>query len=164
MGGGYNCPLKAKQPNGYDVIMASGMMGFLLPEKIDASMEAGIDLPIKEYLFTMILADEKSPYSIMNDNCCGDGGIPGYIMGTLVPSEHTLSRMPVILAHETNHNMRFQIEKWRNDISLGEYMVCEGLAENFATFIYGEEQMGPWVSRTDMQTLKYIRQIFIVRS
>lgn len=186
--GVYNCPLKAKQPNGYDVIMASGMMGFLLPEKIDASMEAGIDLlgdnefwnqcqlsietslkyfvdagvdlPIKEYLFTMILADEKSPYSIMNDNCCGDGGIPGYIMGTLVPSEHTLSRMPVILAHETNHNVRFQIEKWRNDISLGEYMVCEGLAENFATFIYGEEQIGPWVSRTDMQTLnEYIKPL-----
>lgn len=26
--------MKAAQPNGYDVIMASGMLGFLLPEKL----------------------------------------------------------------------------------------------------------------------------------
>lgn len=184
----YHCPLKAKQPGGYDVIMASGMLGNLLPQKIDATLEheiqllsddtfwekcklsiekslecftdAGVDLPIKEYLFTATLSDPKSPYSIMSENCCGDGGIPGYIFATLVPSEETMRRIPVILAHETNHNVRFQIEEWRNDIPLGEYMVCEGLAENFATAMYGEEQVGPWVYKTDMQTLnEYIKPL-----
>ena len=33
----YHCPLKAKQPGGYDVIMASGMLGFLSPQKVDLS-------------------------------------------------------------------------------------------------------------------------------
>lgn len=184
----YPIPLKAKQPGGYDIIMASGMMGHLLPQKIDDStMESinllsedafwnncqqaietslqyfvnqGIDLPRKEYLFTVMLADPDSPYSIMNDNYCGDGGIPGYIFGSLVPSEYTMSRLPVALAHETNHNVRFQFEKWSNNISLGEYMVCEGLAENFATSLYGEEQVGPWVSKTDPETLNdYIKPI-----
>ena len=184
----YHCPLKAKQPGGYDCVMASGMMGYLVPQKIDASMEKsiellsdqtfwkqcrlsiekslkcftdiGIELPLKEYLFTIMLADPESPYSIMNDNYCGDGGIPGYILGSLVPSEYTMSRLPVALAHETNHNVRFQFEKWRDDISLGAYMICEGLAENFATSLYGEEQVGPWVSKTDMEILnEYIKPL-----
>jgi len=184
----YHCPLKSKQPNGYDVIMFSGMLGYLLPQKIDVNSETsiallgdnefwnnchlvieaslkcfidtGVDLPLEEYLFTIMLADPNSPYSIMNDNYCGDGGIPGYIFGSLVPSEYTMNRLPVVLAHETNHNVRFQFEKWTNDISLGAYMVCEGLAENFATSMYGEEQIGPWVSKTDLQTLnEYIKPL-----
>ena len=61
--------------------------------------------------------------------------------------------LPVALAHETNHNVRFQFIKWRNDITLGEMMVSEGLAENFATYLYGEDKAGPWVKKTDMKTL-----------
>lgn len=177
----YHCPLKAKYPGGYDVILMSNMMGYLTPQKIDSSAQndirllgddafwqrcqkaienslqcftdKGIELPLKEYVFTILLANPKSPYSIMNDNYCGDGGIPGYIFGILVPSEYTMMRLPVALAHETNHNIRFQFEKWTQDISLGAYMVSEGLAENFAVSLYGEENVGPWVSKTDMQTL-----------
>lgn len=113
----YHCPLKAKQSGGYDVVMASGMLGYLLPQKIGdteqkyiaeladeklwtdcvASIESslmtfvshGIDLKVKEYMFTLMLADPSSPYSVMNDGYCGDGGIPGYIFGSLVPSETT---------------------------------------------------------------------------
>ena len=184
----YHCPLKAKQPNGYDVVMASSMLGYLSPQKMDASLkdkinllgdetfwemcqqaieksfkcfvDAGVELPIKEYLFTIMMSDPESPYSIMCDNCCGDGGIPGYIFGSLVPSEYTMSRMPAVLAHETNHNVRFQFEKWTNDITLGAYMISEGLAENFATSIYGEEYLGPWVTKTDMQMLnEYIKPL-----
>lgn len=184
----YHCPLKAKQPGGYDVVMASGMLGYLLPQKIGKKEEAyideladdklwaacaasieqslmqfanmGIDLRVKEYLFTLALVDPESPYSIMCDNYSGDGGIPGYIFGSLVPSAFTKSRMPIALAHETNHNVRFQYIKWSNDISLGEYMICEGLAENFAVSIYGEENVGPWVSKTDEETLnEYIKPL-----
>ena len=177
----YHCPLKAKYPGGYDVILMSDMMGYLTPLKVDRSVEndikllgdekfwqqcqlaiekslkcftdQGMELPLKEYVFTILLANPKSPYSIMNDNYCGDGGIPGYIFGILVPSEYTMMRLPVALAHETNHNIRFQFEKWTQDISLGAYMVSEGLAENFAVSLYGEENVGPWVSKTDMQIL-----------
>lgn len=38
----YNVPLKSMQPNGYDVIMASGMLGFLLPEKMDEKQAESI--------------------------------------------------------------------------------------------------------------------------
>ena len=40
----YSVPMKAAARNGYDVIMASGMLGFLLPEKIDEKSAEGIIL------------------------------------------------------------------------------------------------------------------------
>ncbi len=184
----YNVPMKAAAPNGYDVIIASGMLGHLAPAKIDVAqadniemlssdalwsecqrtMEKalacfsanGVDLPVKEYLYTILLADPENPYIILNEGYMGDGGIPGYINLALVPSEYTVRRLPACLAHEANHNVRFQFIKWRNDITLGEMIVSEGLAENFATHLFGEEFVGPWVSKTDMQTLnEYIKPI-----
>lgn len=184
----YNVPMKAATPNGYDVIMASGMLGHLAPEKVDASqkesiarissdalwtacrqaieksldcfVDSGMELPVKEYLFTILLANAESPYISLSDGYCGDGGIPGYIFACLTPNEYTVDRLPVVLAHETNHNVRFQFIQWRADITLGEMMVGEGLAENFATWLYGEDKVGPWVSKTDMETLnEYIKPI-----
>lgn len=177
----YNIPMKAKTPNGYDVIMASAMLGHIAPAKIDETqeqnirlisddtlwekcalairkslncfLEQGIVLPVQEYLFTILLANPENPYMILNEGYCGDGGIPGYIFSWLIPNEYTLEHLPAALAHETNHNIRFQFIEWKNDITLGEMMVSEGLAENLATFLYGEDHAGPWVTRTDRKTL-----------
>ncbi len=184
----YHIPMKAKAPGGYDVIMASERLGHIAPTKVDETQkhaisllsddtlwdecersiqrslscftEQGIELPVQDYLFTILLADCKDPYIILNEGYCGDGGIPGYIFSWLLPDEHTLSHLPAALAHEANHNVRFQFEKWKFDITLGEMMVSEGLAENFATFLYGEEKAGPWVTKTDLKTLHdYIKPI-----
>lgn len=184
----YSVPMKAATPNGYDVIMASGMLGHIAPTKVDETQRenierissdvlwsaceqsikksldcftaSGVELPVQEYLFTILLANAESPYISMNEGYCGDGGIPGYIFSWLVPNEYTLEHLPVALAHETNHNIRFQFEKWHNDITLAEMMVSEGLAENFATYLYGENNVGPWVSKTDFETLnEYIKPI-----
>ena len=184
----YSIPLKAATPNGYDVIMASGMLGHIMPTKVDETQrdnierissdslwidckqsiqrslecfsKAGVELPVQEYLFTILLANAESPYTIMNGGYCGDGGIPGYIMAWLIPNDYTIEHLPVALAHETNHNVRFQFIKWKNDITLGEMMVSEGLAENFATYLYGEDKAGPWVKKTTMKMLnEYIKPI-----
>lgn len=184
----YSVPMKAATPNGYDVIMASGMLGHIAPTKVDETQRSnierlssdnlwsacersikkslacfeqrGIVLPVQEYLFTILLANAESPYISMNEGYCGDGGIPGYIFSWLLPNDFTLEHLPVALAHETNHNVRFQFIKWKNDITLGEMMVSEGLAENFATYLYGEEKAGPWVTKTDLKTLnQYIKPI-----
>lgn len=183
----YNVPMKAAVPNGYDVIMASGMLGFLAPTKVDDTQQAdielissdmlwtacsqsirssldcfaekGIELPVKEYLFTVLLADADNPYIVMSEGYSGDGGIPGYLFACLVPNEYTLAHLPAVLAHETNHNVRFQFIQWKNDITLGEMMVSEGLAENFATGLYGENMAGPWVTKTDMVALNNIKPV-----
>lgn len=177
----YNIPMKAKTPNGYDVIMASAMLGHIAPAKIDETqeqnirlisddtlwekcalairkslscfLEQGIVLPVQEYLFTILLANPKNPYMILNEGYCGDGGIPGYIFSWLIPNEYTLEHLPTALAHETNHNIRFQFIEWENNITLGDMIISEGLAEVFATSLYGEDKAGPWVTKTDRATL-----------
>ena len=101
----YSVPMKAAEPNGYDVIMASGMLGHIAPTKVDESQrgnidrissdmlwtaceqsikkslscfsENGIELPVQEYLFTILLANAENPYIVLNKGYCGDGGIPG---------------------------------------------------------------------------------------
>ncbi|MFR8045902.1 MAG: DUF2268 domain-containing putative Zn-dependent protease [Eggerthella lenta] len=39
-------------------------------------------------------------------------------------------------------------------MTLGEMMVSEGLAENFAVSLYGEENAGPWVTKTSADVLE----------
>ncbi|MBU3133406.1 DUF2268 domain-containing protein [Clostridium gasigenes] len=184
----YNVPLKSPQKGGYDVVMASGMLGYLAPSEVDEKQKenidlisnedlwktcektiqnslecftkAGYELPVKEYMFSIVLGNPKSPYMLMCDGYSGEGGIPGYIFASLVPNEYTISRIKVALAHECNHNVRFQFEKWKNDITLAEMMIHEGIAENFATSMFGEDMVGPWVSKTDKETLNdYIKPI-----
>ena len=184
----YNVPIKAKQKGGYDVIMANSMLGYIAPrdinesksqeikylnnesvwnlctESIEKSLEqlvnAGVELKVDEYKYTILLANAESIYAKLSGSCCGDGGIPGSIFLSLIPKEDTMNRIPSVLAHECNHNVRFQFIKWSNDITLEEMMINEGLAENFATWMYGEGNLGPWVTNTDMDTLNdYVKPL-----
>lgn len=61
--------------------------------------------------------------------------------------------MKAALAHECNHNVRYQFIQWDHTVNLGELIVIEGLAENFATFMFGEEWLGPWITKTNAETL-----------
>ena len=178
----YHVPLHPAQPGGYDVVMASEMLGILPPARVDGSwadavrrladeelwrssqqaveralarfVERGIELRVQDYLFSVLLGDPDSPALAASDGYCGDGGIPGYILAWLVPNDDTVRRLPAALAHETNHNVRFQFVAWHDDITLGEMMVSEGLAENFAVSLYGEENAGPWVTKTSADVLE----------
>ena len=117
-------------------------------------VERDIQLPVQDYLFSILLGNPDNPALAASDGYCGDGGIPGYVLAWLVPSDDTVRRLPAALAHETNHNVRFQFIAWRDDITLGEMMVSEGLAENFAVSLYGEENAGPWVTKTSADVLE----------
>ncbi|MGR6542110.1 DUF2268 domain-containing protein [Paenibacillus tundrae] len=176
-------PFRASESHGFDVIMMNNFMN-ISPENITAEIceslaaisseafwqkcheavtrslstfrESGITLSVSEYLYTILLGDKNSPSLTMNEGISGDGGIPGYIIANLIPNSYTLPRIQSVLAHECNHNVRYQYIQWNPQITLGEMIVSEGLAENFATFLYGEELLGPWVAKTSMETLNSI--------
>src|SRR5690606_41401351 len=50
-------------------------------------------------------------------------------------------------------NVVYQFIQWDYTGTLGEFIVSEGLAESYATFMFGEEFLGPWVTRTNAETL-----------
>ncbi|KGP84604.1 MULTISPECIES: DUF2268 domain-containing protein [unclassified Paenibacillus] len=176
-------PFRSSEPHGFDVIMMNNFMNIapadITPEiseplaaisseafwqecheavrtSLSTFTEDGIELSASEYLYTILLGDKNSPTLQMNEGICGDGGIPGYIIANLIPNRYTLPRMQSVLAHECNHNVRYQHIQWNPQITLGEMIISEGLAENFATSLYGEELLGPWVAKTDMETLNTV--------
>lgn len=119
---------------------------------IDSFEQAGIHPPCKEYVLAVLLGKADSPVMRLNDNYLGEGGIPGYIFLSLVPCQETLRRLPAALAHECNHNVRYQFVDWQQG-ALKELMIAEGLAENFVLKLYGPDYLGPWVTKTDLATL-----------
>ncbi|KAJ53744.1 uncharacterized protein YjaZ [Clostridium tetanomorphum] len=177
-------PLESDCLGGYDVVIANSMGGGFAPSQINSEQvdavekisnesfwqackesitktlkgfeDNGISLHVKDYIFTILLNDPLNPMSKMTGDYCGDGGIPGYIIGTIIPNEKSLKMLPVVFAHETNHNVRWQFMQCNNKITLGDMVVSEGLAENFASFMFGEDKIGMWVKNTTTETLKTI--------
>lgn len=177
-------PLKAEAEGGYDVVSAAGMGGDYHPSQITSERyeeiekisdngfwkacedsirntlegfeDHGIALPTQDYIFTVILNNPQNPMSAMTGDYCGDGGIPGYIIGTIIPNVKSLQMLPVALAHEANHNVRWQFVQWNPTITLADMIVSEGLAENFAASMFGEDKIGKWVSETSPETLEAI--------
>ncbi|KXT85647.1 hypothetical protein STRDD11_00285 [Streptococcus sp. DD11] len=179
-------PLKAKQAGGFDAMTLLGFMNQMpgnLTEKDRPAVEAissdrlwqdcqetiqraiglfeqaGYNLEVQDYHFTILLGNPESRMLQLNQGYSGDGGIPGYLMLSLLPNDYTLPRMQAALAHECNHNVRFQFIKWNQQTTLADWIVSEGLAESFAAELYGEELIGPWVTSTSPEQLEEIKPI-----
>ncbi|HDH6337213.1 TPA: DUF2268 domain-containing protein [Staphylococcus aureus LTCF-1-1] len=115
---------------------------------IDQFSNYSISSQVSNYHFTVLLGDSQKPLMYLNKNRGGDGGIPGYIMIYLVPSTSTINSMKSLIAHEVNHNMRYQYIDWDGG-SLIELIIAEGLAENYVESLYGKAHIGPWVTNTN---------------
>lgn len=177
-------PLKADVPGGYDAVAVTVAAGGFDPEVISESHmkyieqisndefwsnctdsiktvlqefeKMNINLAVKDYIYTILLSDPDNPMAAYTGKACGDGGIPGYIIGTIIPDNQAIEAMPAVLAHETNHNVRWQFMKWGDSITLADMIISEGLAENQTAYLYGEEKTGQWVKNTDKETLESI--------
>lgn len=179
-----NVPLKAKEANGYDVVMASEMLGIWTPRKsiqqvkdnlpkliesrifeeyqevitkgIDEFEKIGYSIPLEEININILLGDKDSKEMEVNKGYSGFGGIPGYIMLMVVPNDFNKKRLKSALAHEFNHNVRFTFEPFNHgDVTVEEYLVLEGLAECFAVEMYGKELIGPWIEDFNEEEMEY---------
>ncbi|WP_289356512.1 MULTISPECIES: DUF2268 domain-containing protein [unclassified Paenibacillus] len=172
-------PITAKQPNGYDVVMATQMMGFLslqhqdgiekarkcleeicilelaketLLECIHRIDSAGLAVRAEEVRLGAYIADPDKLSS--QQGYTGFGGIPGYVLIILDPNSYNIPRLPALIAHEFHHNIRFSYFDWNHgDVTVSDYMIIEGLADSFATVMYGEELLGPWVTNIQGEEL-----------
>lgn len=176
-----NVPIKAKEVNGYDVLMATSMLGYVditddkqIREGLKVLREndvytlaentlntcfvraenAGLKVNAEELTFGFYLADSiKLNHA---NGYAGFGGIPGYITVNISPNPYNVPRIPAVIAHEVHHNIRFSYFEWNHgDITVGDYIVIEGLAESFAQELYGKELLGPWVTSMDQDDLAY---------
>ena len=181
-------PLMPKTSGGYDVLMASEMMGIWTPRKrrelietkvnplkdtnifgecrqvIEKSAQLftdiGYQIPVEEFNVNILLGDPENSVLMASEGYSGFGGIPGYILLIVVPNEFNRTRLKSALAHEFNHNIRFTYEPFNHgDVSVEDYLVIEGLAEVFAETLYGIEHRGPWVQDYDQEELDYTIEV-----
>jgi hypothetical protein len=158
-------PLKAETVGGFDAVAAIRMGGSYAPAQITENVlpevemirdnsfwnaceknirntleefeRHGIKLPTEKYTFTILLNDPNNPMSAMTGDYCGDGGIPGYIIGTIIPNEKSLQMLPVALSHEANHNVRWQFMQWSPNVTLAEALELYRQKYNEAWFAEG---------------------------
>ncbi|MCP1528836.1 DUF2268 domain-containing protein [Bacillus pumilus] len=180
-----NVPLKAKQQNGYDVIMATKMLGYLdvtdtqtgqqalkrlreiqalqtaditLNHCMDFIEKHNLQINADELRFGLYIADPKKLE--LQKGYCGFGGIPGFIQVSLYPNSYNIPRIPALIAHEFHHNIRFSHFEWNyGNVTVGDYLIIEGLAESFIKELYGEHVLGPWVTSFDKEELDYSKEV-----
>ncbi|TBX38947.1 DUF2268 domain-containing protein [Bacillus cereus] len=176
-----NVPIKAKQENGYDVLIATKMLGYadisndeqiqqglsILKDNnayvvaentiktcIENANKAGLKVNANEIKFGLYVAD---PCKLkLQQGYTGFGGIPGYITVNIYPNNYNLPKIPAVIAHEFHHNIRFSYFDWdHGNVTVGDYLVIEGLADSFAKELYGTEHLGPWVTSMEKDDLEY---------
>lgn len=102
----------------------------------------GVDLEAID--FTLVLSSD--PLQRVG-GYTGFGGMPGKVWVHVWPSAENLPKLPAATAHEVNHNVRFLVEPFHPvHVTVGQYVVAEGLAEAFAAELFGEERTGPWAT------------------
>jgi uncharacterized protein YjaZ len=81
--------------------------------------EHGVDLP----LVRMGVMLQNKPADLAKDKMqgyTGLGGMPGTVVAMTWPTEFSVPRMPSSTAHEFNHNVRFTVEPWTMNTSVGQ--------------------------------------------
>lgn len=174
-------PLQAKQHGGYDVLMAVDMLGYMPVFEEEKGWEAiaklkeinalqtaeatlrlcvermkkkDIEVKTNELRFGLYIANPEKLK--LQKGYCGFGGIPGFIHVSIFPNSYNIPRLPAVIAHEFHHNIRFSYFDWdHGNVTVGDYLVIEGLAESFAKELYGEHLLGPWVTSIDKDDLLY---------
>jgi uncharacterized protein YjaZ len=118
--------------------------------------EHGVDLPLVR-MGVLLMAKRMVPENDKMQGYTGLGGMPGTVVAMTWPTDFSMPRMPSSTAHEFNHNVRFSFEPWTMNTTVGQYIVAEGLAENFAAEQYSHDLIGPWLklfSESDLQELR----------
>jgi uncharacterized protein YjaZ len=75
---------------------------------------------------------------------------PRFICQYDTPNERNLRALPGCVVHEFNHVVRGRVFPWNiQQVTVAEYIVHEGLAESFATELFGADVLGFYVTELD---------------
>jgi len=83
---------------------------------------------------------------------------PRFVCQYFEPHERNIKALSGAVVHEFNHLIRLRVHPWdMMTTSVGDYIIHEGLAESFATELFGEEVLGYYaadITDDDLQTAK----------
>ena len=114
-------------------------------------------IPLDRVIFGLFIADMSATPQARGYT--GFGGIPGWIMTVYgAPDEDNLRRVEAATVHELHHNILGASNPQAMNmmqVTVGDYMILEGLAESFAAELYGADSIGPWVTEFDDADLEH---------
>lgn len=130
---------------------------YVIENFINDLQKVGIKMPEKITLGIFLGNPQRLSQS---EGYTGIGSIPGYIQIIIAPNTRNLPKLNSCIAHEFHHNALFFNVKWNfMNVTLSQYLAVEGMAENFASALYGKDSVGPWVtgvSSVDVETSRKI--------
>ena len=86
---------------------------------------------------------------------------PGIAVVTGYPNPLGTPRLPVASAHEIHHIVRFAYEPFMPDLTLGKYIVAEGLAEAFGLEVVGDASLvGPYCTALTPEEVESVKPRF----
>lgn len=108
-----------------------------------------------------IFLSDSSRMAQRDRGFAGFGAIPGYVMLSFSePNEYSIARLPGSVAHELHHGIRTTIFRWNPmTLTVGDYIVIEGLAESFATALYGEKMLHYAMAEFDQKKVPRVREV-----
>ena len=141
-------------------VNAQDMMSETIARSIDVFKPFESKVPLKHTIAGLFLLD-ASKMDPVDHGYSGYGGIPGYVMMTYGElDEYNLSRLQAALAHEVHHNIRLSVMPWDPvNITVQDYIILEGLAESFGTWLYGQDKIGYYVSEFLAEKLPEARSL-----
>ena len=86
---------------------------------------------------------------------------PGAALVMGYPNPVGTPRLPVASAHEINHIVRFAFEPFMPGLTLGKYLVAEGLAESFGLGVVGDKTLvGPYSTALSSKEVAKVKPRF----
>jgi len=129
-------------------------------EQVDARLKSRWDrIPLRHVLAGIFLMDNVRMDPV-DRGYTGIGARPGYaIILYSDPNAYNMARIEATLAHELHHNIRLALYPWRNmnDLPVADHVVTEGMAEAFATELFGEGTIGYYVTDVPAEELPRIK-------
>jgi uncharacterized protein YjaZ len=127
---------------------------------VSALKSADPSVIVPDLTVLLVLGDPTNDHFLNEvQGLSGFGGISGYIAITVWPTERVLDRLEAIAVHELHHNVRYSPGGviWNPaTVTVGEHVISEGLADTFATELYGDTGHTHFVTdatRSDDQVL-----------
>ncbi|MGK9146293.1 DUF2268 domain-containing protein [Plantibacter flavus] len=126
--------------------------------RVAGALEAGVaalkaadpSVIVPDLTVLLVLGDPTNAHFLNEvQGLSGFGGISGYIAMTVWPTPRVLDRLEAIAVHELHHNVRYSpggIDWNPATVTVGEHVISEGLADTFATELYGDTGYTHFVS------------------
>lgn len=117
-------------------------------------------IPFETFTGWLVLGDPAKSDPIMRGYTGAvDWMQPRFVLQYDTATPENLRSLEGAVVHEMNHLVRLRQFPWDMSVTVGDYIIHEGVAESFAGQLYGEDALGHYVTEFDDAQLDTAKRI-----